>query len=150
MKQGAWRDTGGNRGTTTLLYHAHVYFDSGTRPVAESLRRLLMKQGFQLLYKGRLREAHGPHPAAAFEVHFEEKHYPGIRSFFAEHRGALTVLIHPLTGHDENDHSIEAEWLGPALNLDFTKLDPAPGFALIDARRLLDAPQSKLDQRGQQ
>lgn len=151
-EQGVWgQGSGGNRGTNVDLYHAHVYFDSGTRREAESLRRLLLKQKWPLVYVGRLREgAHGPHPEGAFEFHFRAALLEEIRDFFARFRGSLRVLIHVLTGDDHHDHGAGALWLGPELALDFSKLDPSPGNPLVEKTRLLDAPQGLLAQRGQQ
>lgn len=142
-EQGAWgQGSGGNRGTNIDLYHAHVYFDSGTRREAESLRRLLLKQRYPLVYTGKLREgAHGPHPVGAFEIHFRADLYEAMHEFFTHFRGSLRVLIHVLTGDDHHDHAAGAVWLGAQIPLDFSKLDPIPGNPIVERTRLLDAPQ---------
>ena len=37
-------------------------------------------------------------------------------------REGLSVLVHPLTGNDYDDHSLYALWLGTALSLDLEAL----------------------------
>ena len=41
---------------------------------------------------------------------------------FRSHRGDLTVLVHPNTGQELEDHRDRAIWLGPSETLDLSIL----------------------------
>lgn len=105
-------------------YHAHVYYDDGTRAVAAELREALAR-GFEVQL-GRWRdEPVGPHPQAMYQVAFAAAEFPRVVPWLMEHHGPLSVLIHPNSGDDLGDHAHRALWLGPqlALRLDFFRQD---------------------------
>lgn len=105
----------------TLHFHAHVYFDEQNYKSASSVREALLSQNFPGLRAFPLvGRPVGPHPMPMFEVHFTDKIYSQVKSWFEKNRGAHTVLIHEETGYDHKDHSEGAEWLGSPLPLDFS------------------------------
>lgn len=111
-------------------YHAHVYYDEASRPLAEALRqRLRQRLGdapADLRYVGELRDRPvGPHPMPQFELHFDRSALDTVRPLLAQ--SGLRVLVHPLTLDDLADHTTLAEWIGEPLALDCTVLDP-PGI----------------------
>jgi aromatic ring-cleaving dioxygenase len=111
-------------------YHAHVYYDLGDRAAAERLRRRLSSakgvgEFSSLLYVGELRDRNvGPHPKPQFEVHFRQDALARILPLIEA--SGLAALVHPLTDDDRADHTTLAVWIGEALALDLSVLDP-PG-----------------------
>lgn len=104
-------------------YHAHIYYEPGSRGVAESLRRRLT--GGSVLYVGEMRDhGVGPHPKPQFEIHFYKDALPAILPIIEA--SGLTALVHPLTDDDVADHTSLATWIGAPLKLDLSVLDP-PG-----------------------
>jgi aromatic ring-cleaving dioxygenase len=97
-------------------YHAHVYYDAGTRAEAERLR-----EAIGAAFEARLGRWHdqpvGPHPTSMYQVAFAVEAFPGLVPWLMLNRGPLTVLVHPETGDDYTDHSQFAMWLGPPLPL---------------------------------
>ncbi|MCC7081288.1 MAG: 4,5-dioxygenase [Burkholderiales bacterium] len=77
-------------------YHAHVYFDPATRPVAERLRDTLA--GNFAVEPGNFADApRGPHPVPQFNVIFETPEFQNIVPGLMLNRAGLDVLVHPLT-----------------------------------------------------
>eukprot|EP01120_Amphizonella_sp_Union-15-10_P017005 TRINITY_DN929_c0_g1_i1.p1 TRINITY_DN929_c0_g1~~TRINITY_DN929_c0_g1_i1.p1 ORF type:complete len:170 (+),score=12.90 TRINITY_DN929_c0_g1_i1:70-579(+) len=66
----------------------------------------------------------GPHPCGSFEVWVPFEHYAAALSWFTLNRGELTILIHPLTRHEYDDHSCRALWLGPKYRLNLSVFQP--------------------------
>lgn len=64
----------------------------------------------------------GPHPCGSFEVWAPYEYYVDVMSFFLRRRGELTILIHPLTPHELEDHTGRAMWLGPPYRLNLAAL----------------------------
>lgn len=97
-------------------YHAHIYYDTGTRPIAERLREAIGAE-FQV----RLGRWHdnpiGPHPVSMYQVAFPVAEFPRLVPWLMLNRSGLTVLVHPLTGDDYEDHATHPLWLGPPLAL---------------------------------
>jgi aromatic ring-cleaving dioxygenase len=97
-------------------YHAHVYYDAGSRARAEELRGAL-ERGFEVVM-GRWRDAPvGPHPQAMYQVKFSPEVFGRIVPWLMLNRGGLTILIHPNTGDAYRDHARHALWLGEKLQL---------------------------------
>ena len=103
-------------------YHAHVYFDSATRGVAERLRDSLINK-FTVEPGGFSDDPIGPHPIAQFNVKFALDQFQAIVPWLMFNREGLNVLVHPLTENMYDDHSDNALWLGTpvALKLDGMK-----------------------------
>lgn len=102
-------------------YHAHVYYAPDTRAVAERLR-----DGVAAGFAARLGRWHdqpvGPHPVAMFQIAFEVEEFPRLVPWLMLNRAGLSVLVHPLTGNDLDDHSRFALWLGPPMPLRLDQL----------------------------
>jgi aromatic ring-cleaving dioxygenase len=97
-------------------YHAHVYYDAGSRDAAARLREAL-ERGFNVEL-GRWRDAPvGPHPEPMYQVKFAPAEFARIVPWLMLNRGGLTILVHPETGDDYSDHAFHALWLGAKLDL---------------------------------
>lgn len=103
-------------------YHAHVYYDAGSKPAAEALRAQI-----EARFDVRLGRWHdrpvGPHPHWSYQVAFAPEVFAELLPWLALNRGDLTVFVHPETGDDLPDHRDYAIWLGEkaTLNLDALK-----------------------------
>lgn len=107
----AFVDAGKIRG-----YHAHIYYDAGTRPIAERLREAIGNRFNAEL--GRWRdEPVGPHPVPMYQAAFSAGEFPRIVPWLMLNRGSLSVLVHPQTDDAYDDHTIHALWLGAPLPL---------------------------------
>ncbi|HEY4469904.1 MAG TPA: DOPA 4,5-dioxygenase family protein [Stellaceae bacterium] len=97
-------------------YHAHIYYDAETRPIAERLREAIGSRfGVEL---GRWRdEPVGPHPVPMYQAAFPAAEFPRIVPWLMLNRGGLSVLVHPETEDAYDDHTIHALWLGAPLPL---------------------------------
>ena len=97
-------------------YHAHVYYDAATRPLAETLRRAIGENFTVQL--GRWHDVPvGPHPSAMYQVAFAVAEFPRLVPWLMLNREGLSILVHPLTGDDYEDHARFALWLGAPLPL---------------------------------
>jgi DOPA 4,5-dioxygenase len=105
--------------TEAVGYHAHVYFDPATRPIAERLREAIVS-GFAVEPGGFSDEPRGPHPISQFNIIFRAEEFQRIVPWLMFNREGLDVLVHPLTDDMVDDHSVYALWLGTpvALKLD--------------------------------
>ncbi len=103
-------------------YHAHIYYDDASRPVASTLRGAI-EQRFDVVM-GRWRdEPVGPHPQAMYQVSFASDLFDRLVPWLMLNRSGLVVLVHPsTTGDDVFDHSEAAMWLGEKLELDLSGL----------------------------
>ena len=109
-------------------YHAHIYYDEPSRQTAARLREAI-EQSFTVVM-GRWRdEPVGPHPQSMYQVKFEAGEFARIVPWLMLNRGGLSVLVHPNTGDDYQDHAFNALWLGDRLTLRldvFRKLGAKP------------------------
>ena len=97
-------------------YHAHVYFDEGSKLLAKDLcQEAGAKFGLKI---GRFHEKLvGPHPCWSCQITFSTKDFESFIPWLDEKRGNLTVLVHALTGDDLQDHTKFAYWLGEPVEL---------------------------------
>ena len=97
-------------------YHAHIYYDANSRPLAAQLREWIEDQ-----FTVRMGRWHdipvGPHPTAMYQVAFAPDQFPSIVPFIMMNRMGLTVLLHPESGRPRDDHTINAIWMGEVLPL---------------------------------
>jgi aromatic ring-cleaving dioxygenase len=97
-------------------YHAHVYYDPSTKPVAQRLREAIGAR-----FDVRLGSWHdrpvGPHPSAMYQVLFAVEDLARLLPFLMLNREGLSVLVHPVTGDDYIDHADFPLWLGEPLPL---------------------------------
>ena len=102
-------------------YHAHIYYDAGTRGVAAEVRSALTER-FDVTM-GRWRDDPiGPHPMAMYQVAFTPDVFPEFEPWLMLNRQGLTILVHPNTGQDVSDHEDYPLWLGEKLDLDIKVL----------------------------
>ena len=102
-------------------YHAHVYFDAATRPIAERLRNTIAAQ-FAVEPGAFADEPRGPHPVPQFNMIFETSEFQKIVPWLMFNREGLDVLVHPLTESNHDDHSKLALWLGTPVPLRLDRL----------------------------
>lgn len=96
-------------------FHAHIYFDGpAEREVALQLREQ-MSARFSLAL-GRIHDKLvGPHARPMYQVGFDAATFTTfVPWLMLNHRG-LSVLIHPNTGAERDDHLEKAMWLGAKL-----------------------------------
>jgi len=105
-------------------YHAHVYYDRATRPLAERLHETILSQ-FAVKPGAFSDEPIGPHPISQFSVIFETEEFPKIVPWLILNRAGLDVLVHPLTESSYDDHSKNALWLGTPVPMRLDVLRPA-------------------------
>ena len=103
-------------------WHAHVYYDAATKPVASALYQELA-QRFPTARMGRMHDVPvGPHPSAMYQVLFAPELFAELVPYIALNRAGLVVLVHPETGRQRADHTAHAMWLGAVLPLNIEKL----------------------------
>ncbi len=102
-------------------YHAHIYYDEASRPVAARIRERL--DALFTVKLGRWREEPvGPHPSSMYQVAFAPDQFDRVVPWLALNHDGLSVLIHPDTGEAVPDHEDRAMWLGKQLPLDIDSL----------------------------
>jgi DOPA 4,5-dioxygenase len=106
-------------------YHAHVYYDSGTKEKAARLRKKLLDK-FTVEPGGFSDAPQGPHPISQFNVIFEAPEFARLVPWLMLNRDGLDVLLHPLTDSSYNDHTAYAVWLGTPVPLKTATLRHAP------------------------
>jgi len=97
-------------------YHAHVYYDTATRPVAERLAEAI-GNNFRVEFGGFRDGPVGPHPIANLQIIFTTAEFQNVVPWLMLNREGLDVLIHPLTDDSVDDHSRYALWLGKPVPL---------------------------------
>ena len=104
-------------------YHAHVYYDPPTKPIAAQLRETIIGK-FTVEPGGFSDEPRGPHPISQFSVIFETEEFQKIVPWLMLNREGLDVLVHPLTESSYDDHSKNAMWLGTPVPMRLDVLRP--------------------------
>lgn len=97
-------------------YHAHVYYDTTTRPRAEKLAEAIGGK-FPVEFGGFRDGPVGPHPIANLQIIFTTAEFPHVVPWLMLNRDGLDVLIHPLSDDSVDDHSRYALWLGTPVPL---------------------------------
>jgi aromatic ring-cleaving dioxygenase len=100
-------------------YHAHVYYNADTLPIAEKLRETLAAT-FPVEMGRFSGEAVGPHPVPQFQIMFKTAEFRTVVPWLMLNREGLDILVHPLTDDMVDDHTDYALWLGTPIGL---KLD---------------------------
>jgi aromatic ring-cleaving dioxygenase len=104
-------------------YHAHVYFDAATRPVASDLRDNLMAAvSRSVRVHGLIDEPIGPHPLPMFEIDIPQGALEPVLNFLQLNHGPLSILVHPISGNELADHRDHSIWIGKQLSLDLSVL----------------------------
>jgi aromatic ring-cleaving dioxygenase len=112
-----------------LSYHVHVYYDDATKEQAVYLREAFLdaiKQNHELedvLHIGVMHDVPvGPHTKPMFRIAVKQLGFNLVINYLMLRRNRLSVLVHPETGNDLNDHTIHAMWMGDKVALDLSKL----------------------------
>jgi DOPA 4,5-dioxygenase len=104
-------------------YHAHVYYDPGSRERAARLRERAAG-AFPDAILGRWHDAPvGPHPQSMYQIAFPRTMLAGFVPWLMLNRDGLTILLHPETDNARADHSAHAAWFGAVLPLRLDVLD---------------------------
>lgn len=98
----------------------HIYYDDKLRDQAHKLKEKLLKEfpkeaaeGSIMVKQLKEEKPLGPHYDYFWEVDVARVDvFAKVLSWFVQHHGDLSVLIHPQTGFDLLDHSVHALWLG--------------------------------------
>jgi aromatic ring-cleaving dioxygenase len=98
-------------------YHAHVYYDAGSRERAAQLRSWIEARFDVRMGPWRDGPA-GPHLAAQYQIAFAPDQFPTLVPFLLMNRMELTVLVHPQTGSALDSHTLNAVWMGAVLPVD--------------------------------
>jgi aromatic ring-cleaving dioxygenase len=97
-------------------YHAHIYFDESSIDLARTLYSEI--ETTLELELGRFHQKLlGPHSKWMFQVAFSEVEFLTFTHWLEQNRAGLSVLIHPLSGNNLQDHSELASWLGTPIKL---------------------------------
>ncbi|MEH2044594.1 DOPA 4,5-dioxygenase family protein [Nostoc sp.] len=107
-------------------FHAHVYFDPGSRDVAARVREGLGAR-FDVQLGRWFDKPIGPHPKAMYQVAFLPNQFDKVVPWLMLNREGLDILVHPETGNAVADHAVHSLWLGEKLNLNIEflqKLSP--------------------------
>ena len=102
-------------------YHAHVYYDAGSKDKAAAVRAAIESRFDVTMGRWHDRPV-GPHPMWSYQIAFAADELNKILAFLALNRDDLTVFVHPNTGDDVADHTRHAIWLGPQQELDISVL----------------------------
>jgi DOPA 4,5-dioxygenase len=98
-------------------FHAHVYFDIATRPIAERVYDALGRHfGVKL---GALHDRPvGLHAKPMFEATVSRELFAAVVPWLMVNRDGLSVLVHPMTDDPVADHETSPLWMGEPLALD--------------------------------
>lgn len=114
-------------------YHAHIYYAPETRAIAERLRAAIGRS-----FPARLGRWHdkpiGPHPISMYQVAFAVEEFPRLVPWLMLNRDGLSVLVHPETGNDYDDHTAFALWLGAPISLKVDTLRREPRDRTLSGR----------------
>ncbi|MEO8751507.1 MAG: DOPA 4,5-dioxygenase family protein [Casimicrobiaceae bacterium] len=100
-------------------WHAHVYFDAGSRDAAWQFRDVVTAHFGDMVEVGRFHERPvGPHPCWSFQIEFVPAQFSAVMGWLTLNHGTLDVFAHPNTGDELRDHRDCAVWLGQSHRLD--------------------------------
>jgi DOPA 4,5-dioxygenase len=106
-------------------YHAHIYYDPGTKEVAARVREGLAQFNVRL---GSWHDALvGPHLKSMYQMAFTPEEFGKVVPWLMLNRDGLDVLVHPETGDSAEDHLIRSLWLGQKLELNTEVLRQSRG-----------------------
>lgn len=103
-----------------VFWDFHVYYDDATRDESNALKSRLLNdfpeyasEGSIIVKQLPVENPIGPHYYLFWEVDVARVDvFAKILSWFVQHHGSLSILIHPQTGFDLKDHTDHALWLG--------------------------------------
>jgi DOPA 4,5-dioxygenase len=100
-------------------FDAHIYFNENTLAVAQDMQKEMKAffAGKEVFVGDLINRPIGPHPYPMFEANFPVKLFTEMVLWISQNRKGLSVLVHPQTEDEYNDHSEGAIWLGAAAEL---------------------------------
>jgi DOPA 4,5-dioxygenase len=104
-------------------YHAHVYYDTATRPTAQHLATAAL-DALSVELGGFSDEPVGPHPVGNVQLIFTPAAFASVVPWLMQNRNGLSVLVHPLTDDSVRDHSEQELWLGAQVPLRLHAMKP--------------------------
>jgi DOPA 4,5-dioxygenase len=123
------------------LFHGHTYFDHEVpEAVADATAFMeLIRSTFSSTQHVEVCSwvpvPAGPHPRASFEVLFTREVFTEYVSWLMWARPpSLSILVHPLTRSQVQDHTARALWLGERLALDTSILEAFDAKTLAAGR----------------
>lgn len=123
----------------------HVYYNDESRDEANKLKNKLLhdfpeaaEQGAIIVKELAKEVPIGPHYDLFWEVDVARVDvFAKVLSWFVQHHGSLSVLIHPQTGFDLRDHTSHALWLGEKKEIKaFVFPDHPTGVPAFGVRRI--------------
>ena len=105
-------------------YHAHIYYNDETFPIATKLRDTLATD-FPVQI-GRNAGIAGPHPVPQIQIIFKKDAFQSVVPWLMLNREGLDILVHPLSDDEYDDHTINALWLGTPVALKIETLPHGP------------------------
>ncbi|PTB66105.1 hypothetical protein BBK36DRAFT_1119033 [Trichoderma citrinoviride] len=106
--------------TRTREWHFHIYFllqspaeTAAALALRDAVLRLRRDGAFVAVPLHRVnKEPIGPHPAGSYEIWVPDSSFSDVFFYLATNRGALSILVHPLTSQQRRDHESRNAWLG--------------------------------------
>ncbi|KAI9570778.1 DOPA-like domain-containing protein [Boletus coccyginus] len=144
-------------------WHFHIYFHQDNAEehhaaleLRDAVLRLRRDGAFVAVPLFRVNTGPmGPHPVGSYEIWVPSTSFAPVFSYLCQHRGDLSILLHPLTREERKDHQMRSAWLGPSYPLDLSRLPvladhvplqypslklgysaPGPDFTLEERRRI--------------
>ncbi|KIK79644.1 hypothetical protein PAXRUDRAFT_834003 [Paxillus rubicundulus Ve08.2h10] len=111
-------------------WHFHIYFHQhnaeehhAALQLRDAVLRLRRDGAFVAVPLFRVNaDPIGPHPVGSYEIWVPATSFASVFSYLCQHRGELSILVHPLTREERRDHEIRRAWLGPSYPLDLSRL----------------------------
>ena len=98
--------------TSIHYYHAHVYYDAESMPLAKQLCESAVAL-YPAIKMGRMHQKPvGPHPDWSCQLTIPTAMMGEVMGWLALNRKALVLFIHPLTGNALQEHRDAAIWMG--------------------------------------
>ena len=113
-------------------YHAHVYYDTNSRAIAEQLTKAITDK-FAVELGGFFDEPTDPHPLPNLQIIFSTAEFASVVPWLMLNRQGLNVLIHPLSDDSVRDHDTDCAWLGTPVPLKLHVLSPTYRPELLPA-----------------
>ncbi|KAJ7162257.1 DOPA-like domain-containing protein [Mycena filopes] len=111
-------------------WHFHIYFHQANAhehhaamELRDAVLRLRRDGAFIAVPLFRVNtDPIGPHPVGSYEIWAPSETFSSVFSYLCMNRGQLSILVHPLTRNEREDHGLRSAWIGPSFPLDLTKL----------------------------